>query len=256
MSIGVVIVTHNNEQTILPCLKSVEAQGISDICVVDSASMDTTGAVLRQEMYQYIALPENKGFSYAANKGVPEVAGDYILFLNPDAELLPGAINAMQSGIQLHRDARVVGGLLVDARGRIQQDAYGDEIHLMSIFTRHMQTKRLVSIISPAAWVSGGSLMIQRDIFQKIGGFDEQFFLYWEDVDLCRRVRSLGYGVYVVPNARISHLRGVSSKDRRRKTQLYDASANRYFQKYYSPLICYFQLIARKLYRLLRPLAR
>ena len=255
MKLGIVIVTYNNEHTILECLRSIATEEVNSIHIIDSHSTDQTIQILQRQGCAYTVLDANKGFSHAANIGATFLDTDYILFLNPDTELLPGALHAMKSAIETSPHAAVVGGMLVDATGLSENDAFGGEIGLLHMIFRHVQKKTSLRNISSVAWVSGGALMIKRSIFEQLGGFDEEFFLYWEDIDLCKRVRDAGYGVYINPKAKVFHHRGVSSQGQQRKTELYDASANRYFQKYHSPLICYLQILLRNIYRLLRPLA-
>ncbi|HSX24628.1 MAG TPA: glycosyltransferase family 2 protein [Candidatus Andersenbacteria bacterium] len=256
MTIGVVIVTHNSEHEIAACLASVIREGFTTIRIIDSASSDRTTAILQRESCQYIALRDNKGFAYAANRAASHLDTDYILFLNPDTQLLPGTGNAIRASIKQYPQAGIMGVMLVDQRGIMERDAYGNDITLLSIIFRHMYPIQKPRTIIPVAWVSGGALIIKRSVFEQIEGFDDEFFLYWEDIDICKRVRGAGYNVYIDPNARILHSRGASSTDQQRKTELYDSSANRYFQKYYPPVVCICHLLLRRIYRLLRPLAR
>lgn len=256
MSIAVVIVTYNSEKTITACLQSVVAEGFDEIFVVDSCSSDTTTDILNRMGVHFIALPENKGFGFCANIGFQHVASDYIFFLNPDAVVLLGVLQAIRLAFTQHPDAGIVGGLLVDRRGKVESDGFGGEITPVSIITRRILHNSLPTGVAPIAWVSGGALCISRSAFHAVEGFDPAFFLYWEDVDLCRRVRRAGYGVYIQPTAHLSHMRGASSTDMRTKTKLYDTSANRYFQKYYHPLIWRPLVFLRHLYRLIIPLVR
>jgi len=256
MTIGAVIVTHNSASTIQTCIQSLLDEGITDIIVVDSNSSDNTANILRTQKSKTILLRENKGFGYAANKGARVLNTDYVLFLNPDAYIQKGFAASILDTFAKDLKTGIVGGLLVDATGVPEQSSYGNTITMFEMFVRQFHQNIIPNKPASVGWVSGGALVIQRKLFQDIGGFDESFFLYWEDVDICRRVHESGFAVYVDPNARATHLRGASSKDLKQKTALYDASANRYFQKYYPPLLCHIHLVMRKLYRRLRPFSR
>jgi N-acetylglucosaminyl-diphospho-decaprenol L-rhamnosyltransferase len=254
MTLGVVIVTHNSAKTIQAAVASVLRIGVRDIVVVDSASSDATKDIVTQQECDFIQLSTNRGFSVAANIGAAKISTDTILFLNPDAYITQGAMEAMIETLSSDSHIGVVGGLLVDAQDVAERYGYGRLLGPLEIVWRHFRAEKTLNIPTPVGWVSGGALMVRRSIFQNIGGFDEEFFLYWEDVDLCRRVHLAGYTVYIDPRARVVHVRGLSSVDQMKKTALYDASATRYFQKYYPLILCHLQTTLRRIYRALRPL--
>ncbi len=256
MTVGVAIVTHNNGRTIAECIASVRGEGVTHIEVVDSASIDDTGNILENMQQPYVVLPMNQGFAHAANKAAGILNTDYVLFLNPDAAFTAGTITELVTTIQKSPRIGIVGGLLISDAGIAEADAYGDEPTLWNMVTRHISRKKSINTMCKVDWVSGGSLLIKKSVFEQVGGFDESFFLYWEDIDLCRRVRDAGFSVVINKKARVIHHRGASSNNNQEKTRLYDVSANRYFQKHSPLYIWYLQLLLRNMYRLLRPLAR
>lgn len=256
LNTGVVIVTYNNEATIAACVASLLDEGVRTIVVVDSNSSDATIANIPTHC-TIVQLADNKGFSYAANIGASSLNTKYVLFLNPDTIVDRGAITVLQQTMTVHSHAGIMGGLLVDPNNTPEEDSWGVEPTLISVMRRHFAKKpALHNGASLVDWVSGGALMARADVFREVSGFDDGFFLYWEDVDLCHRVRSAGYEVYIDSDARIRHIRGGSGLSLPKKTALYDQSANRYFHKYYPPLICSVHHYLRMLYRLLRPLVR
>ena len=255
MNIGVAIVTHNNEQDIAACIASVVSSGISDIAIVDSASADGTVKEIVRSGYSCQELSKNRGFGYAANKAAYLLNTEYVLFLNPDAQLMPGAMDFAIRTITSDSRVGVVGMLLVDTDKIPEKNSYGDEPGILSLFARHLYRKKISLTPLPVDWVSGGALLISRKFFEKLGGFDDGFFLYWEDLDLCRRVREKGYLVMVDSRARVIHRRGGSQLNKKSKTKIYDDSADRYYKKHYPTYIWKLQGFLRSIYRLLRPLA-
>lgn len=255
MTTGVVIVTYNSEKTIGACIDSVLTAGVADIVVVDSNSMDSTVRSIQGGQVKIMTLSENKGFAFAANAGANVLNTNYVLFLNPDARLQDGAISSMVQVMENSKKVGVVGGMLVNEEGVAQEYVFGEHVTPLTMITRRLATPRHFVRPRSVGWVSGGALLMRREVFRKVGCFDEGFFLYWEDIDICRRVKTAGFDVYIDPNAIVFHDRGSSSDDPYKKTALYDASANRYFQKYYPPLLCHLYRISRIVYRLFRPLA-
>lgn len=250
MNIGVAIVTYNSAKHIEACIKSVKAAGLSNIAVVDSASRDRTVDILSDIGVSYMPLQKNKGFGYAANRAAELLNTEYVLFLNPDSALLPEAIQHLSETVDQYPASGIIGMLLCDGSGKSEDMAYGDEPTLIKIILRHLEHKKIQNSPFSVDWVSGGALLISKKIFQEVNGFDEEFFLYWEDIDLCRRVREKGYPVLIDPTARVAHVRGGSDLGDEEKMRIYDQSADRYFKKHYPTYIWKMQGFLRGLYRL------
>lgn len=256
MTIGAVIVTHNSKDHIAACIESIRREGIANIVVVDSESRDTTLTEARALGVQGIALSENQGFGYAANIGARRMNTDYVLFINPDAYLETGAFGRIQDVLNRVQKIGIVGMMLQDVRGKLEKECFGKEPSLIHLLVRKFQRRPMLQIPFQADWVSGGAMVVDTKLFSRIGGFDEQFFLYWEDIDFCRRVRQEGYSIWVHPQAKATHIRGASQADMTVKTRIYDVSADRYYKKHYSTPIWLLQRILRKVYRIVRPEAR
>lgn len=246
--IGVVVVTYNNEKTIEATLRSLLAQRISDIVVVDNASTDNT--VKRIQSARTIKNTENRGFAVAANQGANNLTNPYILFLNPDAELKSSLISALEMFAQDSKLA-IVGLLLENTLGKPELFSYGLEPTLGHMITR----KFISSVARQPQWVSAGAVIVRRTAWEELKGFDERFFMYWEDVDLCRRAHERNWKIALAPTIQVKHIRGVSHKDLLQKTAIYDSSADRYFKKHYPWYIWGMQHFWRKIYRLLYPQA-
>jgi N-acetylglucosaminyl-diphospho-decaprenol L-rhamnosyltransferase len=226
--IGVVIVTANTLAMTLECLNTLPV-GSADVVVVDNGSTDgTAGAIARQlPDVQVIALPEGVGFAEACNVGAAHTSAALLLFLNSDIATRPGAIDALVSALDEHPTAVAAGGRLVDPGTDNTQAAYRPRtfpsatslaMQLVGLarawpsnpVTRrhlggHLPEDRTSDVDQPA----GACLLVRRDAFEAIGGFDEGYWFWFEDVDLARRLRRLGTLLYV-PVAVFEHRGGAS----------------------------------------------
>lgn len=187
---------------------------------------------------QIVEVGKNIGFGSAHNVGFRESLGKYILFLNPDAEIAPSALDKMLGVFAEDEKIGVVGPLLIDSDGRIQPDCFGSHRTPLSTIKNKIFGRREGQMIADGKvfktdWVSGGSMMIRRDVFEKIRGFDEKFFMYFEDVDLCARARKSGSIIAIHPEARIFHESGKSFANEREKKKHYYASQDYYFRKHF-----------------------
>lgn len=252
MNIGAVIVAHNSKEYIHACIASIVSEGIEKIVVVDSASTD--GTILQvHPLVHTISLLENKGFAVAANSGAKLMNTDYVLFINPDAYLQKGALKYVQDTLNHIPNIGALGMALEDVHHVPEKQSFGIEPRLRNLFLRKVSNSKLLHVPFQVDWVSGGAMVVNHELFSRLGGFDERFFLYWEDVDLCKQIREVGYTVWVDPRAHVAHIRGASQANQGQKTHMYDVSADRYYTKHYPPSIWITQRIFRKLYRIIRP---
>lgn len=254
MTIGTVIVTFRTPVHLMrECLTSLQQNGCHQVVVVANDRADDVRALAAAQRAHYCAPAANRGFAAAANLGAGQLKTDLVLFLNPDAALESGALARAGSYLATHPACGIVGLLLTSPRGTPEPRAFGAKVTPLSLIARRFTATTLPAQPQPVGWVSGGALLIRRALFTRLHGFDEHFFLYWEDVDLCRRASILGLPVVVLPNARAVHQRGASLRDAALKTALYDASADKYFRKYYAPWICRSLSSLRFLYRMFSP---
>ena len=231
--IGAVIVIYKTPADQLQqCLKSLQQNNIQDINIINN---DTN----------------NPGFATAANRGAAKLTNELILFINPDAELVPNTIHKAVQLMLKEQKIGVIGLMLCGPDYQNETNCYGPPVTPISLFLRHILSKPTPLKTQPTGWVSGGAMIIKRSIFNKLSGFDPRFFLYWEDVDLCLRARQNGWAVYIMPSIKVIHERGASLQNLTQKTRLYDQSADKYFNKHYSKPIWLFQHYSRLLYRYL-----
>ncbi|MCI0708308.1 MAG: glycosyltransferase family 2 protein [Ignavibacteriae bacterium] len=230
MDLTVIVVSYNTKQLLFECLSSVysETKEISfEVIVVDNNSTDGSIEMLEKDFPQAkkILNSENKGFAAANNQAIRIAAGRYILLLNSDTKILDGAIDTIVKFMEKHPDTSIVGCKLLNADGTLQYSCrsfpsvwnlFSESFFLYKLYPRTTlfgsyymtyfdhETARRVDV------VMGAFMMIRRDMFEKIGLLDEQFFMYNEEVDFCFRAHQLGLQTYFVPEARVIHYGGSS----------------------------------------------
>ncbi len=255
MNTGAVIVTyHTRPDTLLSCLQGLRDNRVKDIVIIDNEHSPSVKNIALKKNVRYYPQSQNLGFATAANIGASKLINKYLLFINPDAVVSKHSCSNAEKYLNTHPKTSIVGLLLYTPDGRIQPHSFGPEVTLLSLFTRRLsQAKLKKEGPSSVGWVSGGAMIVRRNVFAQIKGFDPSYFLYWEDVDLCRRSIQKGAQVVVLPSATAIHHRGASLSDNKLKTKLYDKSAGIYFCKHYPKTICFFQKFYRYLYRFIFP---
>jgi len=227
VDVSVIVVNWNTLDLLEQCLRSVY-ETVEDLAleviVVDNSSSDGSPEMVR-ECFPRVRLVENRenvGFGRANNQGMAMADGRYSLLLNSDAALRPGALAAMVSFLDEHPQAGMVGGKLLNPDGTFQASfmdfptLWGEfllltTLHLLlrsSHFPSH--TPEGSQEVREADWVSGACLMARREVVEQVGGFDEAYFMYSEEVDWCWRARQAGWRVYYVPQAEVVHWGGQS----------------------------------------------
>lgn len=173
----------------------------------------------------------NLGFARGVNEGARRIRAPWLLLLNPDAEPAPGSVARLVQVLQAERSLALVGPRVVDEEGRLQGSARRDPSLLTGLIGRRSWLRRMAphsrlarrEVLDACAlekgreivlvdWVSGACQLIRREAFDQVGGFDERFFLYFEDADLCRRLRAAGWGIGYVPGAQVIHREGGASR--------------------------------------------
>lgn len=246
LDISIIIVTHNNRdeylRDCLEFLKKACSKKTTEIVVVDNNSLDGTVEWLKKE-YPYvkvIANKENIGFARANNQGLSICReSKWILLLNPDTRALQDSIDQLVQEAEKWTNAGVFGPMLLNEDGSIQKSCRnfpsftGEILHVLFLdrippFSyryglRHWnhQTMRKVE------WLSGACMLIPRQVADQAGLFDERFFMYSEDMDLCYRIHKLGRDIVFVPKARVIHFGGGSSK-KQRLEMLYELFKSKY----------------------------
>jgi len=224
--VSVAVINYNTVEHLRRCLGSLPAEVAGHplpVLVVDNASPDGSAAMVEREFGDRVTLVANRsnlGFARAVNQALEHTASPYLLLLNADTESPDGVIDALYSFMERTPDAGIAGGRLEDAEGRLQHSCrtfYSSTAVLLRrtplgrLMPRHPALRRhLMSDWDHAEtrkvdWLQGACMMLRREAIQAVGGMDERFFLYFEDVDLCRRMAEGGWGVYYVAEARFVH---------------------------------------------------
>ena len=226
--VGAVVVNYNTRDYLLQCLRSLRVDGVARVVVVDNASVDGSGEALRQSDPDAVLLPmtSNLGYGTAANRGVAAVDSDYVLILNPDAVVEPGTVKVLAAALDRDPGLAVVGPRMEEPDGSLYPsarcfpnllDAAGHAfLGLVLPANRYTRRYRMLdwdhSAPGEVDWVSGACLLARRSAFRAVGGFDEAYFMYAEDVDLCWRLRRAGWRVGYEPGGRVMHSLGASSR--------------------------------------------
>ena len=236
-SIGVIIVNYNAGKILADCVTRIVPQ-VDGIVVVDNDSNDGSLTMLERaipagEIVKIVKQNSNLGFSVACNVGIDLMKNDYLLFLNPDCLLDHDAVAILVSSFDFDPHIGMVGGLLLNPDGSEQAGgrravptpwrsfvrAFGLARfanrwpRLFTDFYLHQQPlpKRPIEVEA----ISGACMLVRRDALDDVGRWDEGYFLHCEDLDLCMRFRQKGWKVMFVPDARMTHIHGASSKGRR-----------------------------------------
>ncbi|WP_376987298.1 glycosyltransferase family 2 protein [Bosea sp. R86505] len=205
--ITAIVVSHDSAEVLPACLSALAAEGVPAI-VVDNASSDSSAAIARERGAIVIASPRNEGYGRANNRGVAASATPFVMIVNPDVEIRPGAVAALLEAAERYPDAALFAPRLVEPSGRI----FLQPRSLLS--PPHLNRNGAMAIPEGDAclpFLSGACLLIRRDVFRALGGFDPAIFLFYEDDDLCRRLRDAGHALVHVHAAEAGHGRGRSS---------------------------------------------
>lgn len=258
-ALSVIIVNYNAGDELTAALQSVRdtAPGTWEAIVVDNASVDGSADLVAAFAPQarVVRNAANVGFGRGMNQGIADARADLVLLLNPDCRLEPGAI-ALLAGVLAREDGcAIVGPRILDPDGAVQGSARGDPDMLTGLFGRTSALRRLLpgaavarrNVVTEDAiasgqpstvvdWLSGACMLARRDALVRVGGFDEQYFLYWEDADLCRRLRAAGMHVRYVPGAVAMHRVGHSSRTAKAGSlRAFHRSAYLYYRTHVAP---------------------
>jgi len=251
LDVSIIILNWNTRDQLVKCLDAI-GQTVGDldteIFVVDNASSDGSQAMVRQRFphINLIANHENVGFARGNNQAMAVASGRYALLVNSDAFVWPGAIQALVDLADLQPQAGIVGAQLINADGSFQASHtpfpnLWREFLILSglgrlIYGPWYPSRRPEESKGPqiADYVEGACLLVRRQALEEVGGLDEAYFMYAEEVDWCYTMRAKGWQVWYQPAAKVTHLGGASSQSRRvqREADLY-RSRVRFFRKHY-----------------------
>ena len=256
MRFSVVIVNYDSWPYTLRCIESLLATGHGEleITVVDNDQQPVPNLPTEVNLIRNV---ENVGFARAHNRGIRASSGECMVFANPDTLVERDFFERLAGFFAERPDAGIAGPRILDDSGAVQLSAR-KEIGLVSgllgrtsLLTRLLPNSAAVRRLFPAAdaldeptavdWVSGACMAARRRVLEEIGPFDERFFMYFEDADLCRRTREAGWSVYYLPAIEVAHHTGKSSRSKPLATWRLHKSAFLYHRKHgpHGPLGAY-----------------
>ena len=251
--ISVAIVSYNTRDLLRACLRSLMAQQADgeaslEIIVADNGSSDNSVEMVRAEFpsVQVIETGENLGFGRANNLALQNATGRALCLLNSDAEVLPGALSLCLAALDADPKSGLGGGQLLWPDGRLQT-SYGNDPTLSGVFREQTflsafgraHTGAPLAAPTDVQQICGAFMLIRPQAWREMGGFDPQYFMYNEDVDLNFRLRRAGWRVVFLPQARITHHLGASSsadwQKRARMVAAYNESRYHFFSRFHGP---------------------
>jgi len=263
--IFILIVSWNTATLLRDCLVSLLAACgpmTIQIIVIDNASADGSPEMVA-EYFPHVTLirnTENVGFARANNQGIAMAKGRYALLLNSDTILPPSSLVDLVAFLDAHADVGACSPRLLTRDCAPQAYAIGGDPSLGYLLRRGIN--RLlrnrpihdwgVEHTVDVDWVSGACLLLRREALAQVGGLDEQIFMYFEDADLCRRIRQVGWRICYVPEIQITHLGGQSLMQNPKALAAYQQSLRYFYAKHYGPIPRFFLGIGLSVYNCLR----
>jgi GT2 family glycosyltransferase len=254
MEISFIIVNYRSESFLKNCLASIRQQAAPLSCEIVIVNNDAVSLEQLADDYQakLIRSKANVGFARACNLGAQSATGEILFFLNPDTELLTSNINEL---IQALRDTGIgiVAPLLTTPNGSLQPWSQGGEITPWKTIVNNLRgTKnnqpQTIKPFGATDWVSGAALAISKKTFFECGVFDEKFFMYFEDVDLCRRVRDMDKKILILSQIEVLHHGGKSIENITKQKEQYYASQDYYFKKHFGILSAFIAKLLRNIF--------
>lgn len=249
IKVSIVIVNYNGLDVILECLSSIYRHTKSidfDVTVVDNCSKDSSPDFIARKFPQVRLLRQSRnwGFGIANNIGVRHSQGDYLLFLNSDTCFTADILPQLVAKLECRPDVGIVGPKLLNPDGSFQLSI----AHEIGIFGEFLTLLKVKKLRNSPGWsvianryrndrfveiVVGAAMFMRRSLFTEVGGFDESFFMYFEESDLCKRVRDLGYKILYAPEISLIHIGGHSvAKSAQKMAEEYRRSQRYYYQKH------------------------
>jgi N-acetylglucosaminyl-diphospho-decaprenol L-rhamnosyltransferase len=248
--VDIVVVSYNSRDTLRACVEPLAAVENVSVTVVDNASPDRSLEVVADLGIRALDSGRNGGFGFGCNLGMAAGSAPYVLFLNPDARIATEDLERLVAALEADPDVAIAGPRLLEADGtlvpsmrRYQRvgSTWATALFLHRLFRRAAWANEIIHApeaydqVAYPEWLSGACMLTRRALLEPLGGFDEGYFLYGEDMDLCRRVREAGHRVRYEPTATVHHEGGRSAP----RSSLYGVlaeSRTRFARKHYGPV--------------------
>lgn len=253
IDLSIIIVSWNVADLLAACLDSIADTSRIEIIVVDSASSDQTVSMIQQRYPQVklVAQTENLGFVRCNNIGLAVAQGRHVMLLNPDTEVIGDALPQMVACMDTNPDIGIVGPHTLNTDRTTQSSrrrfptlalAFFESTWLQQYAPKKMLDHYYVNDqpddgVFDVDWVQGSALMVRREVYEQIGGLDESYIMFSEELDWCRRAKDAGWRVAYLGTAEIIHHSGKSTEQVvARRHVHFQESKLRYFRKFYGPL--------------------
>lgn len=253
LDLSIIIVNWNTKELLNDCILSIRkwAGAVTyEVIIVDNASYDGSSIFIEEKFpdVKLIKNTVNKGFAAACNEGAKNTDGRYLFFLNPDTLLTENCLEKLVEFSDKQIWFGALGPQLIGREGRIQNSVRKFPT-ITGLLTKNTIIGKIIPLLgknklactlsqdkaSSVEQVSGAALLIKKDIWRDVGGMDERFFMFYEEVDLCRRLKDLGYNIYYIPQVQIIHKGGgARKKDRSAVLYYLQRSMFLYLKKYES----------------------
>jgi GT2 family glycosyltransferase len=250
--VAAAVISYNTREYLRACLISVFAAEPDEVVVVDNGSIDGSIEMVRSEFPSVLlhVNPSNPGYGRAANDAIELSTAEYVVLLNADTRVTPGALAALARFLDGHPQSAIVGPRILNDDGSLQPSCYPfpTPLHVLlelsgiGRLARHVPGLRNRYIrwwphdsARAVPWVLGAAIAIRRRAIEEVGGFDEAFFMYYEEVDLCCRLQQAGWDVSFAPTSSIYHIGGASTGQYRGQMRLqWFRSLKLFYRRHYS----------------------
>lgn len=264
MQLSIIIVNYNSRQLLENCINSLQRaiQNIeTEIIIVDNNSTDDSWEYiksLRLTGYSF-KMNDNFGFAKACNGGFGVSHGKYVLFLNPDTIVTENSLQDCISFLESHPDAGAIGVRMINSKNQFLKESkrglptpaasfyklFGLSVIFpkSKTFSKYYEGHLPEKENNPVEVLSGAFMMIRREVFEKVNGFDERFFMYGEDIDLSIRILQAGYKNYYLGKITVTHLKGGSTSYNSKYVRDFYGAMNLFVKKHYSNRSFFFRSI-------------
>ena len=256
VKLSIVIVNYNAGTYLVECLnslKKVKEEVGFDVWVVDNASTDDSLEIVEKKFPEviYIKNDENLGFGKANNVALRQIKTEYVLLLNPDSEMIPGTLKYMLDYMESYQDVGVATCFVEKMDGSLDWACHRGfptpwasfKYYILKDDSLYHLTNRDFKKDHQVDAVAGAFFLTRKFVLDKVGIFDEDYFMYAEDLDLCYRVKQAGFKVMFVPEAKIIHHKGVTSGLKEHSKQISTATREsklRAFNSFYETMIIFY----------------
>jgi hypothetical protein len=245
--LSIILVNYNGTNFLYDCLSSIKqfVDGSDyEVIIIDNFSTDDSVKIIEEKFpfFKLICSTDNLGFGKANNLAAKYTQGEYLLFLNTDTILIENTPKILADYLAQNKDAGVVGSRITFQDGSYQLSC-GKLPNLLIEFLYKMRAlldnrwhhifakiyDKIYANVKEVGWVTGACMMVRRDLFEELEGFDESFFMYFEDIDICKRIAEMGFKVVYYPRTSLIHLLGGSGQHVKKKVNTYYRDSQLYY---------------------------